>query len=147
MEELTFRSHGETCTATHVPALTPELTRAAGRPCVVMARGVCGTRDPGLLAHAARFSAEGYDVLLFDYARQQRRTARRERAELRAAIDAARRLPDVDPERIVLWGASRDAVHVSKVAARDARVAGAIAIRRPAPADLEGAHRALVSTR
>lgn len=118
MRELTFRSHGETCTATHVAALTSDLTSSHGRPCVVMARGVCGSRDPGLVSHAARFTAEGYDVLLFDYARQERRTARRERADLRAAIEAARRLPDVDPDRIVLWAYSFAGGHVTSLLGR-----------------------------
>jgi dienelactone hydrolase len=147
MEQLTFRSHGEACAARHVTALTSGLERAQGRPCVVMARGICGTRDPWLVTHAARFTAEGYDVLLFDYARQHRRSARRERAELRAAIATARTLPGVDPDRIYLWGASRDADHVTRVAAADERVAGAIAMRRADADDVEGAHRALVGAR
>jgi hypothetical protein len=53
----------------------------------------------------------------------------------------------VDPDRIVLWGAARDADHVTRVAAADARVAGAIAMRRTAAEDVEGAHRALVGAR
>ena len=134
--EITFLSDGVRCGAWHLPATTSAHTADGLRPCVVMAHGFGGTRDTGLLAYAEGFAAAGLDVLLFDYrgfgtsdgATRQRVSYRHQRADYHAAIAAARALPGVDPERIVLWGTSYSGGHVVPVAVADGRIAAILAL-------------------
>ena len=125
MQEILFASGGVPCAAWHLCARSRVLTTARGRPCVIMANGFGGTRDSGLVAFAGPFAAAGCDALIFDY-RGFRASAgtprqdvafRRQRRDYHAAIAAARELPGVDPDRIVLWGTSYSAGHVAAVAA------------------------------
>jgi pimeloyl-ACP methyl ester carboxylesterase len=136
MNEITFNSQGVQCAAWHLPAASDSFAGERGRPCVVMAHGFGGTRDTGLLGYAEGFAAAGIDTIVFDYrgfgashgAPRQLVSFRRQRQDYHAAIAAARRLPGVDPERIVLWGTSYSGGHVVAVAARDNRVAAAISL-------------------
>jgi pimeloyl-ACP methyl ester carboxylesterase len=136
MREIAFMSAGVECAAWHLPAATDELGGECGRPCVVMAHGFGGTRDTALLPYAQGFAEAGLDVLLFDYrgfgasagTPRQRVSYRRQRADYRAAIAAARGLPGIDAERIVLWGTSYAGGHVVAVAAGDPGVAAVISL-------------------
>jgi pimeloyl-ACP methyl ester carboxylesterase len=136
MLETTFTSNGVTCAAWHFLGTGDGYRTEAGRPCLVMAHGFGGTRDTGLRAYAEGFAEAGIDVLLFDYrgfgdshgVPRQLVSFRRQRADYHAAIAAARQLPGVDPDRIVLWGTSYSGGHVLPVAARDGRLAGAISL-------------------
>jgi fermentation-respiration switch protein FrsA (DUF1100 family) len=140
MREIAFDSAGTSCAAWHLPASTDELRDPSGAPCVVMAHGFGGTRDTGILPFAEGFAAAGLDVLLFDYrgfgasggTPRQLVSFRRQRADYQAAVAAARRLPGIDPDRIVVWGTSYSGGHVLHVAAGDPRVAAVIAMT-PAP--------------
>ena len=99
-----------------------------------MAHGFGGTRDAGLLPFAEAFAGAGLDVLLFDYrcfgdsTGEPRQFAwpPRHREDYKAAVECARRLGGVDPDRIVLWGTSWSGGHVVYVAADDPRVAAVI---------------------
>ncbi|MDP9117244.1 MAG: alpha/beta fold hydrolase [Actinomycetota bacterium] len=134
METIRFDSHGATCEAWHLPAESDELTNGQGRPCVVMAHGFGCTRDGGLLPFAHRFAAAGADVLVFDYrgyagssgTPRQDVNHLRHRQDYVSAVAFARSLPQVDPNRIVLWGTSYSGGHVIAVAARDKRIAAVI---------------------
>lgn len=134
--DLSFRSDGVDCAAWHFPAQTEELRGPAGRPCVVMAHGFGGTRDTGLTTFAEAFAEHGLDTVVFDYrgfgasggTPRQAVSFLRQRADYRAAIAAARRLPHVDPARIVAWGTSYSGGHVLAVAADDPRVAAVVAM-------------------
>ncbi|QZT65627.1 alpha/beta hydrolase [Mycolicibacterium austroafricanum] len=134
--ELTFLSHGVECTAWHLPADADVLAGAAGRPCVVMAHGFGGTRDTGLMAYAEGFADAGIDALVFDYrgfgdsagTPRQDVSFRRQRQDYHAAVDAARRLPGVDPDRIALWGTSYSGGHVIAVGAQDRRIAAVVSM-------------------
>jgi uncharacterized protein len=136
MNETSLTSGRDVCGAWHLPATGDAFAGAAGRPCVVMAHGFGGTRDTGLLGYAEGFAVAGLDVLLFDYrgfgastgAPRQLVSYRRQRQDYRAAIAAARRLPGVDPQRIVLWGTSYAGGHVIAVAAKDGRIAAVISL-------------------
>ncbi len=136
MFETTFVSNGVTCAAWHLPGSGDAFVTDAGRPCVVMAHGFGGTRDTALLGYAEGFATAGIDVLLFDYrgfgdsdgAPRQLVSFRRQRADYHAAIAAARKLPGVDPERIILWGTSYSGGHVVPVAVRDGRIAAALSL-------------------
>jgi len=129
-----FVSHGTHCATTYLMSASAALTTAAGRPCVVMGHGFGATRDAGLRPFADRFAAAGADVLMFDYrgfgtsdgTPRQDVAHWRHRADYHSAIAYARGLPDVDPDRIALWGSSYSGGHVLPVAVRDGRVAAVI---------------------
>ncbi len=104
-------------------------------PCIVMAHGFGGTKDMGLAVYASRFQQAGFAVLAFDYryfgeSGGEPRQLIRPQSQLEdyaAAVEYARGLHRVDPERIVLWGTSYSGGHVIVTAARDRRIAGVIA--------------------
>jgi fermentation-respiration switch protein FrsA (DUF1100 family) len=114
MREIPFTSGGVACAAWHLPANSSTFADPQGRPCVVMAHGFGGTRDSGLLRYAEPIAEAGIDALVFDYRGfgdsggepRQLVSFRRQREDYRAAVAAARSLPGVDPERIVLSGTS-----------------------------------------
>jgi pimeloyl-ACP methyl ester carboxylesterase len=99
-----------------------------------MAHGFGGTRDSGLEPYAEAFANMGLDVLLFDYrcfgesSGEPRQLAwpSRHREDYTAAVEFARGLEGVDPERIVLWGTSWSGGHIVYVAADDPRIAAVI---------------------
>lgn len=101
-----------------------------------MAHGFGGTVDGGILGFGEGFAAAGFDVLVFDYrgfgrsagTPRQLVSYRRQQADYRAAIHAARSIDVVDPDRIVLWGTSYSGGHVLAVAADDPRVAAVISM-------------------
>ena len=129
-----FPSHGETCAAWHLSGEGDAFAGDRGRPCVVMAHGFGATKDSGLLPFAEAFAEAGLDVLLFDYrgfgesSGEPRQFAwpSHHREDYAAAVDFARGLDGVDPERIVLWGTSWSGGHVVYVAADDPRIAAVI---------------------
>ncbi len=128
-------SHGVHLSAWHYAAENDDLITPRGRPCVVMAHGIAGTKDSGLEPYAERFAATGADVLVFDYRGfgtsdglpRQVVDHRKHRDDYRAAVAHARALAGVDPDRIVLWGTSYSGGHVIAVAADDPLIGGVIA--------------------
>jgi uncharacterized protein len=133
-DEVAFQSEGSTCRAW--------LYRPSGRgdptaryPCVVMAHGMALTRSAGLDRYARKFVAAGYRVLAFDYRHfgdsegepRQLLSVRRQLQDWANAIRHARTLPDVDPNRIALWGTSFSGGHVITAAARDGSIAAVCA--------------------
>jgi uncharacterized protein len=137
MSELSFDSGGVRCSAVHLSGETDGAfaNEAGRRPCVVLAHGLGGTVDSGLLPYAERFAAAGLDALAFDYRSfglsdglpRQVLSPARQLEDYAAAIAFARSLEGVDPERIVAWGSSYSGGHVVPVAVADGRVAGVIA--------------------
>ncbi len=125
--EIRFPASGVTCAAWHWPAQDPA-------PCVVLGHGFGATRAGGLARYAQRFAAAGFAVLAFDYRHfgdsdgepRQLLDVPSQLADWASAVVAARALPDVDPERIALWGSSFAGGHVLEVAVRDPRVAAVI---------------------
>ena len=137
MDEISFTSGRDGCAAWHFGANGDAFAGERGVPCVVMAPGFAGTRDTSALIDYARgFTGAGLAVVLFDYrgfggsggSPRQLVSASRQRRDYRAAIAAARQLPGVDPERIVLWGISYSGGHVVRVAAEEGRGAAVIAL-------------------
>lgn len=133
--DVSFVSRGERLGAWLYAAQSDALQGARGRPLVVMAHGLSMTRDGGLEPFAQRFAAAGCDVLVFDYRHfgdsggQPRElvSVDRQLQDYRSAIEFARGLEDVDPERIALWGTSYSGGHVVRLATRDRRIAAVIA--------------------
>lgn len=99
-------------------------------PLVVLTHGLSGLIDLGLADYAAHFVAAGFACLAYDH-RNWGRSAGWPRcesdpwqqvADLRDAVSVARSLPDVDGDRIGLWGTSYAGGHVLTVGALDRRV-------------------------
>ena len=126
-EKVRFAVGGTECAAWHYPG-----TNGA---CIIMAGGFAVTKEPGTDQFAARFHEAGYSVLAFDYRHlgesggQPRQVVRvREQTEdWSAAIGFAAGLPGVDPARLAIWAFSASGGCVFGLAARDPRLAAAIA--------------------
>ncbi len=135
MRAVTFDSGGVRCAGVHLSGQDGAFADENGRrPCVVLANGLGGTVDSGLLPFAERFAAAGIDALAFDYRHfglsdgepRQLLSIPCQLEDYAAAISYARSLQDVDPNRIVVWGSSYAGGHVVAVAVADGRVAAAI---------------------
>ncbi|QLL07815.1 alpha/beta hydrolase [Mycobacterium vicinigordonae] len=104
-------------------------------PLLVMAHGLGAVRTMRLDAYAERFSAAGYACLVFDYRNfgdsegqpRQLLDIDMQLADWAAAVDYARSLPDVDINRIALWGTSFSGGHVVQSAARLPGIAAVVA--------------------
>ncbi|MCX5214287.1 lysophospholipase [Kitasatospora sp. NBC_00240] len=126
-EEVRFASGRTTCAAWHYPG--------SDGGCVIMAGGTSVTKEPATDQFAARFNDAGLAVLAFDHRRfgesggTPRQIVRLDEqvADWHAAIEYAAGLPDVDPDRIAVWGFSLAGGHVFRVAADHPRLACAIA--------------------
>ncbi len=135
MSSVGFDSGGVRCAGVHLPGQGDLFAGEDGRrPCVVLANGLGGTVDSGLLPFAERFAAAGIDALAFDYRHfglsegepRQLLSIPRQLEDYAAAISYARSLEGVDPNRIVVWGSSYAGGHVVAVAVADGSVAAAI---------------------
>lgn len=128
-EDVSFESGGERCAAW--------LYRPEGEgphPCVVLAHGFGGTREGRLGAFAERFRDAGMAALVFDYRHfgdsggepRQLVSIRRQLDDWRSAVEFARSLDGIDPDRVALWGTSYSGGHVIRLAAEDDRIAAAV---------------------
>ena len=136
MNQIAFDSAGTRCAGIHLAGEGEEFVADGGlRPCVVLAHGLGGTVDSGLLPYAERFAAAGLHALAFDYRHfgasegepRQLISIREQLEDYAAAIAYARSLAGVDPARIAVWGSSYSGGHVVSVAVADGRVAAVIA--------------------
>ncbi len=135
-QTVTFDSAGTTCEAWHFEAAHNQLANAAGRPVVVMAHGLAGTKDSGLEPFARAFAAAGLDVFLFDYRGfgasggelRQVVSLDAQIDDYRAAMRAAATLPGVDRDRLVVWGVSLAGGHVLCAGADRPDVAAVVAL-------------------
>lgn len=132
--DVAFPVGGDTC-AGWLYRPTNRSHRAANRPIIVMAHGLAGVKEQRLDAFAERFAAAGYACLVFDYRHfgassgepRQLLDIGRQLQDWTAAVAYARTLDGVDADRVVVWGSSFGGGHVIITAARDPRVAAAIA--------------------
>jgi uncharacterized protein len=135
-DQVTFLSDGVELDGWHFTGSGDAFDGAAGRPVVVMAHGLGGTKDSGLEPFAAGLAEAGLDVLAFDYrgfgassgTPRQRASMTGQVDDYRAAMTAAARLPGVDPRRLVLWGVSLAGGHVLAAAAGRDDVAAVVAL-------------------
>lgn len=129
--EVSFTSGQDKCAAWLYTA--PDLD--GPRPMVIMGHGLGAVREMRLDAYAQRFAEAGWSVLVFDYrhlgasggAPRQLLDIGRQRADWHAALAFARTLPEVDVDRIALWGSSFGGGHVIQVASEDSRIAAVVA--------------------
>lgn len=104
-------------------------------PLVVMAHGLGAVKAMGLAPYAERFVEAGFGALVFDYRGfgesggepRQWLDVKRQLEDWQAAVDFAHTIDGVDTARIAIWGSSFGGGHVIRTAARDRRVAAAIA--------------------
>lgn len=103
---------------------------SAPLPCIIMGHGFGGTRDMGLALYADRYQAAGFAVLVFDYRYmgasdgepRQLISIPRQLEDWAAAIRFARSRPEIDADKIALWGTSMSGGHVIVSAARDPKI-------------------------
>src|SRR5215469_8932951 len=126
--DVRFASEGLSCTGWYY---VPEgLTDGQRRPAIVMAHGWSGVKEMGLPNFAEAFAAAGFVVLVFDYrylgASEGEPRGQiipdEQRLDYKNAITWVSAQPEVDPERIGIWGTSFSGGHVMVVAADDRRV-------------------------
>jgi len=97
---------------------------------IVLSHGLSGIVAAGLDGYSSRFVEAGFACLSYDH-RNWGRSGGWPRSEsdpwrqvedMREAISVARNLPDVDPDRLGIWGTSYAGGHVLTVSALDRRV-------------------------
>jgi len=104
-------------------------------PTVVMAHGLGAVRGMRLDAYAERFAAAGMAALVFDYrhfgdsAGQPRQVLDigRQREDWVSAVRFAKTHPEVDADRLAIWGSSFGGGHVLATAAREPGIAAVVA--------------------
>ncbi|WP_273889294.1 alpha/beta hydrolase [Rubrobacter naiadicus] len=122
-----FESGGLTCRGW---LYAPDDSGDEGAPTIVMAHGFSAVKEMYLTRFAEHFASAGFTVLLFDYryfgdsdGEPRGRLFPWEQIEdYQNAITFARRQPEVDGERIGIWGTSYSGGHVLVVGALDRRV-------------------------
>jgi pimeloyl-ACP methyl ester carboxylesterase len=108
---------------------------AAQRPVVVMGHGFAGTRDVALPFFAERFARAGLAAFVFDYrgfgasggSPRQLVDPWRQLEDWRAALAFVRSLPELDSERVALFGSSMGGGHALLVAADDPSLRAVVA--------------------
>ncbi|MEV0642373.1 MFS transporter [Streptomyces sp. NPDC050619] len=104
----------------------PDTASAAPVPVVVMGHGLGATREMGLAPYAERFAAAGLAVLVFTYRNlgdsgggpRQVLSMTGQLSDWDAALEYAANLPEVDRQRVAVWGSSLGGGHAIAVAAR-----------------------------
>lgn len=104
-------------------------------PAIVLSHGLSAVIEMGLARYAEAFAAAGFLCLAYDHRNWGRSSGWprhetdpwRQVADMREAISFVRRLPDVDPARVGLWGTSYSGGHALVVAALDRRVRAVVA--------------------
>jgi dienelactone hydrolase len=128
--EVYFNSEGQRCAAwLYLSQGSPPA------PVIVMAHGLGGVRQMRLDAFAERFQAAGYACLVFDYRHfggsegqpRQLLDVRKQHADWRSAVAFARALPQVDGQRVVVWGTSFGGGHAIHTGATMQGVSAVIA--------------------
>ncbi len=103
-------------------------------PVVIMAHGFAAERTFRLPAYAEKFADRGLAVFLFDYRNfggsegepRNLVSPRRHLQDWQAAVAHVRGLPNVQREKIALWGSSFSGGHVTVLAARDPGIAAIV---------------------
>lgn len=124
-----FISHGTRCDG---DLLLPD--GAQKPPVVIMGHGMGTQKNFGLMPYAEEFTKRGLAVLLFDYRTfgksdgvpRQIVDPFRHVEDWKAAIAHVRTLPNVDGNRIGLWGSSFGGGHAIVVASDDDKIAAVV---------------------
>lgn len=127
-----FRSGDSHCSAW---LYLPDTASDVPVPVVVMGHGLGATREMGLAPYAERFVTAGLAVLVFTYrnlgdsggAARQVLSMTKQLADWDAALQYAAGLPEVDGDRVAVWGSSLGGGHAIAVAARHPELRAAVA--------------------
>lgn len=100
-------------------------------PCIIMSNGFGGTKDMLLESYASRFIKAGIAVLAIDYRYfgesegepRQLFLISKQLEDCSAAIEYARGMKNIDPDRIAMWGTSASGGYGIIIAARDKKIA------------------------
>ncbi|MCK4630690.1 MAG: alpha/beta hydrolase [Bacteroidales bacterium] len=100
-------------------------------PCIIMSNGFGGTKDMLLESYALRFVKAGMAVLAIDYRYfgdsegepRQLFFFSKQLEDCSAAIEYARGIKNINPDRIAMWGTSASGGYGIITAARDKRIA------------------------
>lgn len=103
-------------------------------PVVLMAHGFAAEKSFRLPAYAEKFVERGLAAFLFDYRNfggsdgtpRNLVSPRRHLQDWRAALDHVRGLPNVNRDKIALWGSSFSGGHVAVTAAREPGIAAIV---------------------
>jgi fermentation-respiration switch protein FrsA (DUF1100 family) len=128
-----FHSEGLSCAGWYY--VPNDLAEGERRPAIVMAHGWSGVKEMGLANFAEAFAAAGFVALAFDYrylgASEGEPRGQiipdEQRSDYKNAITWVSTQPEVDPQRVGLWGTSFSGGHVMVVAAEDRRVNAVVA--------------------
>lgn len=99
-------------------------------PAIAMAPGMSGVKEGSILKFAEYFASGGFIVLAFDNINfgdseglpRQESDPQMQRRGYRDALSYLSDLPDVDADRLGIWGTSFAGGHVLEIAAQDRRV-------------------------
>lgn len=130
--DVTFPSAGVACAGT----LYLPVTGQPPYPLVVMAGGWCYVKEIVMPAHAAEITRRGVACLTFDYRGlgasdgqpRQHLDPWAQIEDYRNALSFAETLPEVDVDRLGVWGISYSGGHVLIVSALDSRVRCAVSV-------------------
>jgi dipeptidyl aminopeptidase/acylaminoacyl peptidase len=131
--DITFASEGTTCRGW---LYVPEGRAADARvPAVVMAHGFSAVKEMRLDRFADAFAAAGLASVVFDYRGlgasdgepRQDLDPHAQLRDYRNAISFARRRPEIDPDRIGVWGSSYSGGHALMLGAWDRRLRAVVA--------------------
>src|SRR5260221_6559381 len=118
----------------------PDQARSGGRVlAVAMAHGFGAVKEMYLEPFARRFAAAGIAALVFDYRSfgasggepRQRVLPRDQIEDYRNALTWLSLLPEIDANRLGVWGTSFSGAHVIQVAAHDPRVKAVVSQAGP----------------
>ena len=131
-KDITFTSKGLYCSGW---LFAPEALQGQKAPTIVMGHGFTGVKEMGLADFAERFAAAGFVTLVFDY-RYFGESEGEPRSQLfpieqvedfRNAVTWVSDQPEVDPQRIGLWGTSYGGGVATYVATFDKRIKAVVA--------------------
>jgi hypothetical protein len=129
-QKVLFKSKGLNCSGLFYLPDDYSATEGTTLPAIAMAHGIATLKEMGLPEYAERFAEAGFAVLLFDYRHfgesegtpREQAFAEDQQEDYRNAITWMQLQPQIDPERIGIWGFSFAGGHVLQVAAFDRRV-------------------------
>jgi fermentation-respiration switch protein FrsA (DUF1100 family) len=131
--DVTFESEGLNCAGwLYVP---DDLSDGTERPAIVMAHGFSAVKEMYLYNFAEKFEEAGFVVLVFDYRffgdsegePRGRLIPHEQHEDYKNAITWVSQRPEVDADRIGVWGSSYSGGHVLHLAAFDRRIKAAVA--------------------
>jgi rhodanese-related sulfurtransferase/fermentation-respiration switch protein FrsA (DUF1100 family) len=129
-QKIVFKSKGLNCSGLFYLPDNYSATEGKQLPTIAMAHGIGTLKEMGLPQYAERFADAGFAVLLFDFRNlgesegtpREQVFAEDQQEDYRNAITWLQLQPQIDPERIGVWGFSFSGGHVLQVAAFDRRI-------------------------